>query len=83
MRRSYVFLSLLFVCSLALALHWANQGLMPMTEERYADLCGNKPECYPEIGYLLGSLVMALFVLFSGAGLLVQWLLDRLSHARR
>jgi hypothetical protein len=26
-----------------------------MTAERYAALCDNQPECYPEWGYLLGA----------------------------
>jgi hypothetical protein len=30
----------------------------PMTAEWYADACGRTSECYPEIGYLLGAVVL-------------------------
>jgi hypothetical protein len=39
-----------------------------MTEERYAALCGNRPECYPEMGDMFFSLVTAALAIGLGTG---------------
>jgi hypothetical protein len=48
--------AIMLVASIWAALHFYAEARLPMTEERYARLCDNQPECYPEIGYLLGAL---------------------------
>jgi hypothetical protein len=62
---SIVFLTI-FVASLAAALIWRNEAYLPMSAERYAALCGNMPECYPEWGYLFGSVMMFGVALITG-----------------
>ena len=74
MRRVAIGLSLLFalLCAAgaAAALDWWHEAQAPMTAEKYAALCGgpNTPECYPEIGYMFGALMIGTMV--SGAGVL-------------
>jgi disulfide bond formation protein DsbB len=53
-----------FIGSSFLAIHWWNEAHLPMTAERYSALCNDQPECYPEVGYLLGAAFAAWLSLF-------------------
>jgi hypothetical protein len=60
-----VIFSTIFSLSLMVGIDWWNEANLPMTAERYAASCGNRPECYPEIGYLVGSVLAAIVAFFT------------------
>jgi hypothetical protein len=74
-RRFTIRVLVLFGLSIALSAHWWNEAMRPMTTERLTMLCGGWPyECYPEWGYLWGSVLAALLALGLGIALLdVLW----------
>jgi hypothetical protein len=62
-RRNATFLLALFFCAVfsacfAAGLNWWNEAHLPMTSARYEILCGGRPECYPEVGYFLGAILV-------------------------
>ena len=65
----------------ALSMHWWNEAFAPMTTERYAALCDDLPECYPEAGYLVGSIFAAVVGFAAAVGLFLGVVLDRLSRS--
>ena len=62
--------------SIAVAIHWSNEAALPMTAERYAALCNDQPECYPEVGYWAGLVLLGTIALFAGAYLLLLGLIQ-------
>ena len=67
---------LVLVVCIAVAIHWSNEAALPMTAERYTALCNDQPECYPEVGYWAGLVLMGTIALFAGAYLLLLGLIQ-------
>jgi hypothetical protein len=63
------------VLSALVAVHWWHKAFLPMTTERYAALCDNRPECYPEWGYLLGAFWAGVFAVCLALGLVITGVL--------
>jgi hypothetical protein len=59
-RRRTIASWLIILTSAGLSIYWWQAAVSPMTPERYARLCGDASECYPEIGFALGSAAMGL-----------------------
>jgi hypothetical protein len=64
----------------ALSVYWWHEAFVPMTSERYAELCGNAPECYAEAGYLIDSILAAVIAFAAASGLFLGVVLDRASR---
>jgi hypothetical protein len=58
-----------FIASAGTSYYFWVEANLPMTAERYARLCDNKPECYPEWGYIL--VVVLLFPVAATSGLIL------------
>jgi hypothetical protein len=76
MARATAGVLILSLASLSVSLFFWYEAHVPMTEERYAALCGNRPECYPEMGDMFFSLVTAALAIGLGTGFLIGWLID-------
>lgn len=65
--------------------HFANLAFATMTPDVYAKYCDNKPECYPEIGFLFLIPINLWFAVFLGGGgaIAVLSLVERLSQIVR
>jgi hypothetical protein len=50
---------------------WA-EAHKAITAERYAALCGERSECYPELLFAVGAIAAAFVALFSGFSLLLR-----------
>jgi hypothetical protein len=74
---------LVLAVSIAVAIHWLNEAALPMTAERYTALCNDRPECYPEAGYVVGAMVMGFVAAFAGAYLLLLGLVGGLIRLGR
>jgi hypothetical protein len=73
----------LLATSAALAWHWWHEAHLPMTAERYALLCDNRPECYPEWGYFIGAVLAGLLTICLVLGGAVLGLRGLLFGSRR
>jgi hypothetical protein len=60
MRGATILPWLILLASVGVSIHWWHEAFAPMTSEKYARLCGDRPECYPEYAYLLGAVLMGL-----------------------
>jgi len=60
-----ILFGLVLVASGRAAVHWWQEAHAPMTSDKYARLCGDTPECYPEILYALGAFLMGLVAVAS------------------
>jgi len=77
-RPATVYAGLVFAISVAAAMYCWREANLPMTEERYSALCDNLPECYPEAGYLFGSVVAGAVAFVLGTCLLLLGLINLL-----
>jgi hypothetical protein len=69
MRGRTVLLWLVLITGAFISADWWREANAPMTSEKLAEMCGDRSECYPEIGYLLGALLMG--VVAASAGVLL------------
>jgi hypothetical protein len=69
--RSVVWLLVVLVFSFIATGYLLIEATTPMTSNRYAVLCGGRPNCYPEIGFAIGAAVAGFVALLVGVALLL------------
>jgi hypothetical protein len=83
MRGEIILFWLLLVASAAMSAYWWQEANAPMTAETLARLCGDRSECYPEIGYILGAMPMGCVALATALTLVIEGLrARRMRHAK-
>ena len=63
--------------SALVAIHWLNEASVPVTAERYAALCGGRPECDPQLGYIFGACIAGIVALGLAIGALWWWVVSK------
>jgi hypothetical protein len=81
MRRGTILTWFTLFVSLGVLAYLRSELLEPMTGERYTSLCGEAPDCHPEVVYVMGLIAMDLVAIGAAFRLALtglSWLVKRL-----